>query len=254
MSRRVDTVVLKEFFLASCVGPQLGEDGGVCVQNALTAVYLGNIASLFIRGATFLKVIESISSGWPGCVDILQYLPVTFAHFDARPSFTHENTTSRSWAQILISKMKGSVAGRATVQHLQGSGNTWGQRNKTQNMTVDSRRTKIMFVFFSFPLPLPLPLQMEQPAGLLRTTPTSSSWPAGLSVDVFAQRCPGLVTTLSAAENAPPEAAIRLLSSSLRPTNGRKPGAVAKSGATEMFGGTFGAVRMSAPVSDQYKV
>lgn len=96
----------------------------VCVQNALTAVYLGNIASLFIRGATFLKVIESISSGWPGCVDILQYLPVTFAHFDARPSFTHEKTTSRSWAQILISKMKRSVAGRATVQHLQGSGNT----------------------------------------------------------------------------------------------------------------------------------
>lgn len=156
MSRRVDTVVLKEFFLASCVGPQLGEDGGVCVQNALTAVYLGNIASLFIRGAKFLKVIESISSGWPGCVDILQYLPVTFAHFDARPSFTHENTTSRSWAQILISKMKRSVAGRATVKHLQGSGNAWGQRNKTRNMTVDSRRTKNMF-FFLLLLPFPSP-------------------------------------------------------------------------------------------------
>lgn len=124
------------------------------MQHALAAVYLGNIASLFIRGATFLKVIESISSGWPGCVDILQYLPVTFAHFDARPSFTHENTTSRSWAQNLISKIKRSVAGRATVKHLQGSGKTWGQRNKTRNMTVTSRRTKLCLGFF---LPFPSP-------------------------------------------------------------------------------------------------
>lgn len=36
MSGRVDTVVLNELFLASCVSVQLAEDGGVyvCVQNA----------------------------------------------------------------------------------------------------------------------------------------------------------------------------------------------------------------------------
>lgn len=68
-----------------------------------------------------------------------------------------------------------------------------------------------------------------------------------VSVDVFALRCSGLVTALIATENAPPEAAIRLVSSSLKPTNGRNPRPVAKSGVTGMFEGTFGAVRLSLP-------
>lgn len=55
--------------------------------------------------------------------------------------------------------------------------------------------------------------------------------------DFFELRCSGLVTALSAAENAPPEAAMRLLSSSLGLMNGRTPRPVAKSGAAGMFGG-----------------
>lgn len=72
-----------------------------------------------------MKVIQSISSGWQSGVDILQYLPVAFPHFDARPSFTHENITAWNCAEIPISKIERSLlADAAIVEHLQKSTKT----------------------------------------------------------------------------------------------------------------------------------
>lgn len=147
MSEKVDTVVLKKFQLAPCVSVQLVQKTEVCVRACVLAErahdYLGNIASLFIRRATLSEVIESISSGWSGCVDILHYLPVALAHVGARPSFTHENATRGVARKILISELERPGANGATVRRPQGRGETWGQRNKAQNRTEGNMRRKL---------------------------------------------------------------------------------------------------------------
>lgn len=57
----------------------------------------GNKASVFMRGAAFLKVRPSIWCGWKGNVDILRWLPVAVAHFCARLPLSLRTKTSGSF-------------------------------------------------------------------------------------------------------------------------------------------------------------
>lgn len=97
-----------------------------------------------------MKVIQSISSGWQRGVDILQYLPVAFAHFDARPSFTHENITAWSCAEIPISKIERSLlADAAIVEHLQKITKTTvsGKEKKTPTINCGAEvHKKLLFL------------------------------------------------------------------------------------------------------------